>query len=249
MEKYVFDKEWRDWVNHNVARGCSKTELFEILVREGFHGEAAYRALNPIQIQTLCKVDTERAELYTADGFLTEAECRHLIDLMEGHLRQSTITAKEEPDQFFRRSKTCDLGLLHDPVAERIDLRICQAMQIPLALAEPTQAQRYEVGDEFKAHTDYFEPCELERFSSPTLGQRNWTFMIYLNEPESGGETAFVNLGILLRPKAGQAVIWNSLLPDGRPNYDTLHHGMPVKAGHKAIITKWFRQPRAAISS
>jgi prolyl 4-hydroxylase len=44
-------------------------------------------------------------------------------------------------------------------------------------------------------------------------------------------------------------VIWNSLLPDGRPNYDTLHHGMPVKAGHKAIITKWFRQPRAAISS
>jgi len=86
-----------------------------------------------------------------------------------GHLRPSTITVEDEPDQFFRRSKTCDLGLLRDPVAERIDLRICQAMQISPALAEPTQAQRYEVDDEFKAHTDYFEAYELERFSTPTL--------------------------------------------------------------------------------
>jgi prolyl 4-hydroxylase len=39
------------------------------------------------------------------------------------------------------------------------------------------------------------------------------------------------------------AVIWNNLYPDGTPNPDTLHQGMPVKAGHKAIITKWFRKP------
>jgi prolyl 4-hydroxylase len=249
MEKNLFDKEWRDWIQLNVARGCSKVELFDILVKEGFDREATHRALHPIQIPTLRQADTDRAEFYTADGFMSEAECRHLIDLMQGHLRQSTITMQDEPDHFFRRSKTCDLGLLHDPVVAQIDARICQAMQISPALAEPTQAQRYDVGDEFKAHTDYFEAYELERCSTPALGQRSWTFMIYLNEPEGGGETAFVNLGLSIRPRTGLAVIWNNLLPDGRPNYDTLHHGMPVKAGYKAIITKWFRQPRAAISS
>ena len=31
---------------------------------------------------------------------------------------------------------------------------------------------------------------------------------------------------------------------DGSGNYDTLHHGTPVRAGYKAIITKWFRRPR-----
>jgi prolyl 4-hydroxylase len=67
--------------------------------------------------------------------------------------------------------------------------------------------------------------------------------MIYLNDVESGGETAFVNVGLVLPPKAGMAVIWNNLYPDGTPNPDTLHQGMPVKAGHKAIITKWFRKP------
>ena len=35
-----------------------------------------------------------------------------------------------------------------------------------------------------------------------------------------------------------------NLRHDGTGNYDTLHHGTPVKAGYKAIITKWFRRPR-----
>jgi prolyl 4-hydroxylase len=51
-----------------------------------------------------------------------------------------------------------------------------------------------------------------------------------------------------VRPKTGLAVIWNNLYPVGRTNYDTLHHGTPVKAGYKAIITKWFRHPRAGVT-
>jgi prolyl 4-hydroxylase len=37
-------------------------------------------------------------------------------------------------------------------------------------------------------------------------------------------------------------LIWNNLLPDGSPNYDTLHEGMRVTEGQKYIITKWFRE-------
>jgi prolyl 4-hydroxylase len=41
------------------------------------------------------------------------------------------------------------------------------------------------------------------------------------------------------------ALFWNNLTAEGQPNPGTLHQGMPVKAGDKAIITKWFRRPRA----
>lgn len=92
----------------------------------------------------------------------------------------------------------------------------------------------------------YIESYELETFSTPTLGQRTWTFMLYLNEPEEGGETDFPSLGVTVKPRTGRAVIWNSLKEDGTPNSRTLHHGMQVRKGFKAVITKWFRKPRSA---
>ena len=251
MPRTAFDKQWSDWIQHNVERGCSQEELFSILVREGFDAEAARRALAPggisyppLRMANLQRVPSPRVELFVAEGFLDEPDCGGLIDLMQGRLRRSTITQPDEPDKYFRRSQTCDLSLIDDPAVRSLDRRICEAMQTDPAFAEGSQGQYYEPGDEFKAHTDYFEANELAKFSTATLGQRTWTFMIYLNEPEAGGETVFPNLGVGIRPRTGRAVIWNSLSASGEPNPDTLHQGMPVKAGCKAIVTKWFRRPR-----
>jgi prolyl 4-hydroxylase len=197
-----------------------------------------------IQPPVLARVDTDRAELYTIEDFLDAAECRRVIEIMKGSLRRSTITMENEPDKYFRRSRTCDLSFIDVPVVRRLDRMICETMRIPPALAEPTQGQYYDVGDEFKPHTDYFESYELERYSTPAWGQRSWTFMLYLNEPEGGGETAFVNLGLAIKPKTGRALVWNNLTPLAEPNPDTIHQGTPVTAGYKAILTKWFRNPR-----
>jgi len=197
-----------------------------------------------IQPAALQRIDTDRAELYLLDDFLDPAECRRVIEIMKGSLRRSTITVENEPDKYFRKSRTCDLSFIDVPVVRRLDRAICDTMRIAPALAEPTQGQYYDVGDEFKPHTDYFESYELDRFSTPAWGQRSWTFMLYLNEPEGGGETAFVNLGFAVKPKTGRALIWNNLTPLGEPNPDTIHQGTPVTAGYKAIITKWFRTPR-----
>lgn len=242
------DEPWKQWARLNVQRGCAREELLGILLQEGFDRDAALLELSrrDIRIDNLQPLESPRLELYTAADFLSARECDGLIALMRGRLRPSTITTAHDPH--FRRSKTCDLSLLDDPVIRDVDRRICSAMQIDPALAEPTQAQHYDVGDEFKAHTDYFERYELERFSTPAWGQRTWTFMIYLNEPASGGETTFPNVGLAVRPKSGLAVIWNSLRPDGSPNPDSIHHGMPVRAGSKAIITKWFRASRSGAS-
>jgi prolyl 4-hydroxylase len=108
--------------------------------------------------------------------------------------------------------------------------------------SEGIQAQRYDVGQQFKPHWDYFEPGTKEylRFAG-TRGNRTWTFMVYLNEGMEGGGTRFTELGHTFQPKTGLAVLWNNLKSDGTPNTFTKHSGEPVLSGHKIIITKWFR--------
>lgn len=242
MARAELPQEWKEWVAHNVARGCSVTDLFNTLVREGFAPEAAERELNLRRV-ALKRFPSDRVELYTAEGFLLPEECEELIGIIKRRLRPSTISHDGSAEASFRTSRTCDL-VGGEPAVHALDEKICGAMGLDPAMAEPSQGQYYEITQEFKPHTDYFEAYELERNSTPALGQRTWTLMIYLNDVESGGETAFVNLGLVIPPKQGSTVLWNNLRADGTPNYDTLHHGMQVKAGYKAIITKWFRRPR-----
>jgi prolyl 4-hydroxylase len=189
----------------------------------------------------LRQINTDKLQLFTLDNFLSAAECSEIVDLINLHLRPSTVTIDSE-DTHFRTSRTCDLSLLNHPVVNAVDEKIGRTLGIRLAYAEGNQAQRYDVGQQFKAHTDYFEPGtdEFATFGG-RVGNRTWTFMVYLNEGMEGGGTQFVAIDRLFQPRLGQAVIWNNLYPDGRPNRDTLHSGTPVTAGHKIIITKWFR--------
>ncbi|WP_299296878.1 2OG-Fe(II) oxygenase, partial [uncultured Erythrobacter sp.] len=111
------------------------------------------------------------------------------------------------------------------------------------AHGEPLQGQRYEVGQEFKQHTDWFNPegADWERYCSVS-GQRTWTFMVYLNTVEAGGATRFKTIGKSFKPKRGTILGWNNRLPDGDGNVNTLHHAMKVRKGLKYVITKWYRE-------
>ena len=242
MARTELTPEWKEWIAHNVERGASINEIFDTLVREGFEPATAERELNMRRVR-LQRFPSDKIELYTAEGFLTPDECEELIEIIKVNLRPSTISHDGTADSSFRTSRTCDLTG-GEPAVRALDERICGAMGMDPALTEPSQGQYYEITQEFKSHTDYFEDYELERHSNATQGQRTWTFMIYLNDVEEGGQTAFVNVGLVIPPKQGMAVLWNNLKADGSGNYDTLHHGMPVKRGYKAIITKWFRRPR-----
>ena len=105
------------------------------------------------------------------------------------------------------------------------------------------QGQRYAVGQEFKQHTDYFEPAgvDYERYCG-VAGNRTWTVMIYLNEPEAGGATRFKAIDKIVQPETGKLLAWDNRRPDGSLNAATLHHGMKVRSGTKYVITKWFRE-------
>ncbi|HUE78223.1 MAG TPA: 2OG-Fe(II) oxygenase [Sphingomicrobium sp.] len=186
-----------------------------------------------------------RLELFIVRNFLDSEQCRALIERIEVQRRPSDI-ADDQGIERFRTSETCDLNW-QDPVVAAVDHQIAELLGLPLSHSEPLQGQRYAPGQEFKPHTDTFEPDGADYYEHcADTGQRTWTAMIYLNEPEDGGATRFKVIGKTVRPEAGKLLAWNNLLPSGSPNPATLHQGMKVRRGTKYILTKWFRQRSAA---
>ena len=190
------------------------------------------------------RVPSPQLELFIVRSFLDRASCTALIARIDAERRPSEI-ADDIGIAGFRTSETCDLDW-HDPVVGEVDRRIADLLGLPLAASEPLQGQRYAPGQEFRPHTDTFEPGGYDYLvHTAATGQRTWTAMIYLNEPEDGGATRFKAIGKTIRPEVGKLLAWNNLLADGRPNPATLHQGMKVRKGTKYVLTKWFRE-RAA---
>ena len=187
------------------------------------------------------RVPTRELELFIVRRFLDPDSCAALIARIDANRRPSEI-ADDLGIANFRTSETCDLDW-RDPVVGDVDRKIADLLGLSLAAGEPLQGQRYAPGQEFKPHTDTFEPGGYDYLvHTADNGQRTWTAMIYLNEPEDGGATRFKAIGKTIQPETGKLLAWNNLLPDGRPNPATLHQGMKVRPGMKYVLTKWFRQ-------
>jgi prolyl 4-hydroxylase len=253
---------WLAWMREQIVRGPDIETMREILRREGVSDEDFALGLDAVRPLHTClvdgkvgvpplirrappklrRLDVPTVELYAYDDFMSAKDCARLIALVNHHLTPSTLP-NDVGDAEFRTSQTCALGELRSPVAREVDAKICKCIGIQPTYSEGIQVQRYDVGQQFKPHTDYFEPGSRNYFRFATLhGNRTWTFMVYLNDAGlEGGATRFTNVNFAVKPKAGMALLWNNLLEDGSPNFDTWHCGEPVTRGHKVIITKWFR--------
>ncbi|WP_420145658.1 prolyl hydroxylase family protein [Sphingobium sp.] len=208
-----------------------------IAIHTAIDADPARMAAHP-RIQ---KVPSKELALFIQRAFLTPGECAALIERIDANRRPSTI-ADPNGDGYFRTSETCDLDHA-DPLVAQIDARLDDFVGIASAHGEPIQGQRYDVGQEFKAHTDYFDPkgADYARFCS-VAGNRTWTLMIYLDEPAAGGATRFTKIGKTVQPETGKLLAWNNRLPSADPNPASIHHGMKVRSGVKHVITKWYRE-------
>lgn len=190
------------------------------------------------------KVPSPKLDLFVVRNFLDAGVCAGLMERIDARRRPSEI-ADDIGVAGYRTSETCDLDSV-DPLVAEVDRRISELLRIPASHGEPIQGQRYAVGQEFKVHTDTFEPGGCDFYiHTAEAGQRTWTAMCYLNEPEDGGATRFKLIGKTIHPETGKLVAWNNLGPDWQPNPATLHQGMKVRRGTKYIITKWFRERSA----
>jgi len=187
------------------------------------------------------RVPTRELELFLVRGFLDPQTCAAMMARIDARRRPSEI-ADDLGIANFRTSETCDLDS-SDPEVAEVEQRIADLLGLPLACGEPLQGQRYAPGQEFRPHTDTFNPGGYDYLvHTERGGQRSWTAMVYLNQPEDGGATRFKTIGKTIQPETGKLLAWNNLLPDGTPNSATLHQGMKVRRGTKYVLTKWFRQ-------
>ena len=246
-----------EWIANN--QDMDKTEMFSILLAEGFNFMSISQALNfvptvnmewlanpvvitgqskPITIKGGTKINSDKIEMWVLDDFLTTAECKVLIENIHTDMKPSGIDIPNPPKDV-RTSKTNFSISETSAFGEHLEWRFCDLLGLDPRHAETMQGCHYEIGQEYKEHPDFFDPATSTCIGK--YGQRSYTAMVYLNDVEEGGETVFPKCDISFKPKRGTAVVWNNLNLDGSVNHNSVHRANPVLKGTKTIITKWFR--------
>jgi prolyl 4-hydroxylase len=182
-------------------------------------------------------------EIFTIENFLTDEECDYLADYIVIHNARSSVAGAGKESSTYSAQRTSSTSTLNsqDPKVQSIENKIYTELGIESKFSEPTQGQLYEETQFFHNHHDYFFN---DGYTNHCLssGQRTYTFMIYLNDVEEGGETKFPELDLSFKPTKGTAVVWKNSNGKGTENHASLHTGTPVTKGKKIIITKWFRE-------
>lgn len=189
----------------------------------------------------LCSALEQPIQLYVGDDFVNAETCRLMCEKIDEGSYPSPLYEKEKHEGV-RTSYSCNLNV-HDPLIAALDMRISSLLGMDGRHGEPLQGQRYQEGQRFREHADFFyidQPYWAEY--EPHGGQRTWTAMVYLNQPGAGGATRFRLLDFQVEPKLGRILIWNNMAGDGSPNPWTLHEGTAVDSGAKYIVTKWYRE-------
>src|SRR4051812_37694727 len=140
-----------------------------------------------LQTPNAMQIPANGLDIFVVRGFLSPELCTKVIGLIDQDRVPSGLLAPTE-DPEFRTSESCNLRPA-DPVNKAVEAKLNTLMGIQPAHGETIQGQRYSVGQQFKPHHDFFHTTEAYWEEQQTQGgQRTWTAMIFLNEPEAGGQ-------------------------------------------------------------
>ncbi|MDM5224836.1 2OG-Fe(II) oxygenase [Cytobacillus sp. NJ13] len=169
---------------------------------------------------------------------LSHEECDQLIQQSKDRMQRSKVANSLEADELRTSSSTFFHEGENETVA-RIEKRVSQIMNIPVEHGEGLQILNYKIGQEYKAHFDFFSSTSRAA-SNPRIS----TLVMYLNDVEQGGETYFPKLNISVSPQKGMAVYFEYFYNDQNLNDLTLHGGAPVVIGDKWAATQWMRRKK-----
>ncbi|KAH0784302.1 hypothetical protein KY290_003900 [Solanum tuberosum] len=192
-------------------------------------------------------------------GFLTDEECNHLVSLAKKELKRSAVADNESGESKLSEVRTSSgmfISKAKDPIVTGIEEKIATWTFLPKENGEDIQVLRYEEGQRYEPHHDYF----TDKVNIVRGGHRLATVLMYLSDVEKGGETAFpeaevstrrrsmaadnslsecAKKGIAVKPRKGDALLFFSLHPNAVPDPMSLHGGCPVIEGEKWSATKW----------
>ena len=189
----------------------------------------------------------ESPAIATIEGLATPTMCRWIIRQAEARLAPAKIgdyasgIGVVDP---IRTGMAAGFGLAQtDVVLMMTQKRLELASGLKVRQQEAPNVLSYEVGQEYKAHFDFFAPGEPAfRPILDVMGQRVATCLTWLNDDYDGGETAFPKIGWKHKGRAGDSMLFlNVRTSDRKPDPMTLHAGTPVTRGRKWLLSQWVR--------
>ncbi|CAJ2634445.1 prolyl 4-hydroxylase subunit alpha-1-like protein [Trifolium pratense] len=222
---------------------------------ESSYAGSASAIINPSKVKQISW--NPRAFVY--QGFLTDLECDHLISLAKSELKRSAVADNLSGDAQLSDARTSSgmfISKNKDPIVSGIEDKISAWTFLPKENGEDIQVLRYEHGQKYDAHHDYF----TDKVNIIQGGHRYATVLMYLTNVTKGGETVFPNAekptrhrgsekssdlsecakeGIAVKPRRGDALLFFSLDTHATPDANSLHGGCPVIEGEKWSATKW----------
>jgi hypothetical protein len=176
-------------------------------------------------------------------NFLNEKECTEIIAQASLKLSASQVVEDKTGESIPHENRTswgASFMRGETPLIREIERRIAQITGIPVENGEGIQVLRYEVGQEYKPHYDFFPDEDPgSKVHTARGGQRIATFLMYLNTPEEGGATVFPDADMEVQAIGGNALLFR--YDTATADTKTLHGGAPVKKGVKWVATKWLR--------
>ncbi|WP_205174729.1 2OG-Fe(II) oxygenase [Rossellomorea pakistanensis] len=169
---------------------------------------------------------------------LSNEECDELIRLSKDRMQRSKIGNTRDVDDL-RTSSSMFFQENENDFVSKIEKRLSHIMNIPVEHGEGLQILNYKIGQEYKAHFDFFSSV-----NKPVSNPRISTLVMYLNDVEEGGETFFPKLKFSVSPQKGMAVYFEYFYDDQTLNDLTLHGGAPVMNGSKWAATQWMRRKK-----
>ncbi|GMI83697.1 hypothetical protein like AT4G33910 [Hibiscus trionum] len=194
---------------------------------------------------------------YYFPNFATAEQCKRVIKMAKVNLRPSGLALRkgetEETTKETRTSSGTFLSASDDKTGtlNLIEKKIAKVSSIPQSHGESFNILRYEIGQKYDSHYDTFNPSEY----GPQSSQRVASFLLYLSDVEEGGETMFPFendrrvegydyrqcVGLKIKPRRGDGLLFYSLFPNGTIDPTSLHGSCPVIKGEKWVATKWIR--------
>lgn len=167
-------------------------------------------------------------------NFLTPDECNYLISISDNKFFPSSVITKGY-DNVNNTRTSQSFYLVDDPVGNKIKEKVALMCKVPIENIEGLQIVKYEDGQEFKPHHDFFQPD----YKLIRNNQRRYTFFVYLNDVANGGETYFPELDQKFNPQQGNAIFWENCTDEDTCFQASLHQGLAPKGEVKYGLNIW----------
>ena len=189
-----------------------------------------------------CSLKYDRERVYEFDNILSQNECNMIIEMAKPKISKSAVLSKEK----FHPGRTSSHVFLpsNHQLLEKIDNIVYSYLGIPKENYENLQVVNYKSTEKYDAHYDACDPKEeiCKNDIQTRGGLRYATFIFYLNDNFTGGETEFPKRNIRAVPKIGKAVLFFNLNDNNTNRRDkSFHAGLPPNTGEKWMCNKWIR--------